>query len=237
MKLLIIEDEEDLLTALKAGFQKKGYVIDAALDGTQGLELAFVNQYDLILLDLNLPGIDGLEILREIRKNDLKQKILILSARSDYGQRIEGLDLGANDYLVKPFDFGELEARVRSLLRRSFTQNNTVLSFDRFYLDTCAHSLYTDQDEGIDLTPKEYSILEYLLLNRGKAVSTEEIIEHVWVSDDSLFSNAIKVHMSSLRKKLGAYTDQELITNMRGAGYCIPHAVQNIATKLRRNKV
>ena len=234
MKLLIIEDEEDLLAALKAGFEKKGYVVDAAVDGTDGYELAFINDYDLILLDLNLPGMDGLEILKKIRENDLNQKVLILSARSDYAQRIEGLDLGANDYLVKPFDFGELEARVRSLLRRSFTQMGAVLKFGRFSLDTCAHLLYTDQDEIIDLAPKEYSILEYLLLHRGKAVSAEELIEHIWLSDSSLFSNAIKVHVSTLRKKLAAHTDQELITNLRGAGYCILKPVQNIDAKLRR---
>lgn len=235
MKLLIIEDEEDLLDALKTGFEKKGYVVDTAADGTDGGELAFVNDYDLILLDLNLPGMDGLEILKKIRENDLRQKVMILSARSDFAQRIEGLDLGANDYLIKPFDFGELEARVRSLLRRSFTQNNVIMKFGKFSLDTCAHLLYADSRERVDLTPKEYSILEYLLLNRGKAVSAEELIEHVWLSDSSLFSNAIKVHMSTLRKKLAAYTDQELITNLRGAGYCIPKAVQSIEAKLRRN--
>ena len=227
MKLLIIEDEEDLLRALKAGFEKKGYAVDVAADGTEGCELAFINDYDLIILDLNLPSMDGLEILRHIRENDLKQKVLILSARSDYAQRIEGLDLGANDYLVKPFDFGELEARVRSLLRRSFTQNNVILKFSKFSLDT-------DAGETIDLTPKEYAILEYLLLHRGKAISAEELIEHVWFSDSSLFSNAIKVHVSTLRKKLAAYTEEELVTNMRGAGYCILKPVQNIDKKLRR---
>ncbi len=235
MKLLIIEDEEDLLRALKTGFEKKGYAVDTAADGTDGCEFAFINDYDLILLDLNLPGMDGLDILKKIRENDLRQKVLILSARSDYAQRIEGLDLGANDYLVKPFDFGELEARVRSLLRRNFTQNNVILKFERFFLDTCAHLLYTDTEEKIDLTPKEFSILEYLLLHRGKAVSAEELIEHIWLSDSSLFSNSIKVHVSTLRKKLASYTDCELITNMRGAGYCIPHAVQSIDAKLRRN--
>ena len=237
MKLLIIEDEEDLLAALKAGFEKKGYVVDAADDGLNGCELAFINHYDLIILDLNLPSMDGLEILRHIRENDLNQKVLILSARSDYAQRIEGLDLGANDYLVKPFDFGELEARVRSLLRRSFTQLGVVLTFGRFSLDTCAHLLFTDAGDKIDLTPKEYAILEYLLLHRGRAVSAEELIEHVWLSDSSLFSNAIKVHISTLRKKLAAYSDEELIKNLRGAGYCVPRPVQNIDAKLRRTKL
>ena len=129
MKLLIIEDEADLRNALCKGFTKKGYLADTAADGNEGYELAFVNKYDLILLDLNLPGMDGLTLLQKIRENDLRQKVLILSARSAYEQRIEGLDLGANDYLVKPFDFGELEARVRSLLRRDFTQHNTCLLY------------------------------------------------------------------------------------------------------------
>ncbi|WP_066687450.1 response regulator transcription factor [Christensenella intestinihominis] len=237
MKLLIIEDEEDLREALCAGLTKKGYITDSAADGNEGFELAFVNDYDLILLDLNLPGMDGLTLLQKIREHDLQQKVLILSARSDYGQRIEGLDLGANDYLVKPFDFGELEARIRSLLRRSFTQHNTVIRFDRFRLDTCAHLVYTEDNQAVSLTPKEYAILEYLLLNRGKVISPEELIEHVWGSDDSLFSNAIKVHMSALRKKLAEFSANEIIINMRGAGYCIKNPVQNIASKLGRNQL
>ncbi len=221
MRLLIIEDEPDLRSALCAGLTKKGYITDAAADGNEGYELALVNNYDLILLDLNLPGMDGLTLLKKIREKDLLQKVLILSARSAYEQRIEGLDLGANDYLVKPFDFGELEARVRSLLRRSFTQYNTVIHFDRFRLDTRVRLVYTDDNEVVNLTPKEFSILEYLLLNRGNVVSAGELIEHVWASDDSLFSNSIKVHMSALRKKLAAYSSNEIIINMRGSGYRI----------------
>ena len=221
MKLLIIEDEPDLLTALAAGFRKKGYAVDTADDGLDGLELAQTGSYDLIILDLNLPGMDGLDILKKIREDDLEQKLLILSARSEYTQRIEGLDLGANDYLTKPFDFGELEARVRSLLRRSFTQNDAVLIFHGFRLDTRTHLLQTETGKPVDLMPKEYAILEYLLLNRNRAVSAEELIEHIWASDSDMFSNAIKVHISTLRKKLSAHTDAELITNIRGAGYCI----------------
>lgn len=221
MKLLIIEDEADLRNALCKGFTKKGYLADTAADGNKGYELAFINKYDLILLDLNLPGMDGLTLLQKIRENDLRQKVLILSARSAYEQRIEGLDLGANDYLVKPFDFGELEARVRSLLRRDFTQHNTVIPFGCFRMDTQARLVFTEKDEEVCLTPKEFSILEYLLLNQGRAVSPEELIEHVWESDDCFFSNAVKVHMSTLRKKLGEFSGQEIIINIRGAGYSI----------------
>lgn len=236
MKLLIIEDEADLRNALCKGLTKKGYLVDAAADGNEGYELAFVNQYDLILLDLNLPGMDGLTLLQKIRESDLRQKVLILSARSAYEQRIKGLDLGANDYLVKPFDFGELEARVRSLLRREFTQHNTIIPFDRFRLDTHARLVYTDKDEALSLTPKEFSILEYLLLNRGRVISPEELIEHVWGSEDSFFSNAVKVHMSGLRKKLGAFSDQEIIINTRGAGYCIRQQKETPSHKEGKNE-
>ena len=221
MKLLIIEDEADLRHALCRGLAKKGYVTDGAADGTEGYEFAFVNQYDLILLDLNLPGMDGLTLLRKIREQNLQQKVLILSARSSVEQRIEGLDLGANDYLVKPFDFGELEARIRALLRRDFIQHDTVLSFGCFRLDTKTRLVYTEQGGEVNLTQMELAILEYLLLNRGRVVSPEELIEHVWGSDDSFFSNSVKVHMSALRKKLAAYSDEELIVNTRGAGYCM----------------
>ncbi|WP_087064506.1 response regulator transcription factor [Intestinibacillus massiliensis] len=231
MKLLIVEDEGDLRNALCEGLTKKGYLIDAASDGNEGYELAFVNHYDLILLDLNLPGMDGLALLKKIREHDLQQKVLILSARSDYGQRIEGLDLGANDYLVKPFDFGELEARIRSLLRREFMQNNTILCFGCFRFDTLKHTVCTEQNDPIALTPKEFAILEYLLLNRGRVVSTEELIEHVWDSDDSFFSNAVKVHVSALRKKLGAFSRQEIIINVRGAGYCIQTQEQRASSQ------
>ena len=221
MKLLIIEDEADLRNALCKGFTKKGYLADTAADGNEGYELAFVNKYDLILLDLNLPGMDGLTLLQKIRENDLRQKVLILSARSAYEQRIEGLDLGANDYLVKPFDFGELEARVRSLLRRDFTQHNTVIPFGCFRMDTQARLVFTDKDEEVCLTPKEFSILEYLLLNKGRAVSPEELIEHVWDSSVDSFSGSIRVHMSSLRKKLKAGLGYDPIVNKIGEGYKI----------------
>ena len=231
MKLLIVEDESDLRDALCAGLAKKGFLTDEASDGNEACELAFVNKYDLILLDLNLPGMDGLDLLKKIRENDLQQKVLILSARSNYEQRIAGLDMGANDYLVKPFDFGELEARIRSLLRREFTQNNTILCFDCFHLDTQKHIVYAKQDELLSLTPKEFSILEYLLLNRGRVISSEELIEHVWGGEDSFFSNAVKVHVIGLRKKLGVFSDKEVIMNVRGAGYCIQTQEQYSASQ------
>lgn len=221
MKLLIIEDEEDLVDALALGLRKLGYAIDIATDGKDGLELTFINEYDLIILDLNLPSIDGLDILSEIRKSNEECKILILSARSDFSQRIQGLDMGANDYLVKPFDFGELVARIRALLRRSFTQRQVKLEYEDIIIDTASRSVYSKENNKIELAPKEFAILEYLLMNKGRTVSAEELIEHIWNSDSGMFSNAVKVHVSTLRKKLSEYSANDIIKSVRGAGYII----------------
>ncbi len=221
MRLLVIEDEDDLVRALKRGFEKRGYAVDTAQNGIDGLNLAEVNGYDLILLDLNLPGMDGTDVLRAIRRTNREQKILILSARSAYPERVEGLDLGANDYLVKPFDFGELEARVRSLLRRSFTQNDVAIRFGVFCMDTAARRVSVKTGGTVELAPKEFAILEYLLLNRGRAVGVEELIEHIWADDESMFSNAVKVHISTLRKKLAQHTGADVVVNVRGAGYLV----------------
>lgn len=224
MKLLVIEDEADLCAALAKGLRKCGYLVDTSNDGLEGLEMAHINSYDLIVLDLNLPGIDGMDILTELRRDDLETRVLILSARTGIEQRIRGLDSGANDYLVKPFDFGELAARVRSLLRRSFSQENSVVEFFGMSFDTITRSVHTGDGETVALSPKELAILEYLLLRRGRPVCMEELIEHVWEDDSSLFSNAVKVHVSTLRKKLSAHCEGEIIRWVRGVGYVIGEA-------------
>ncbi|MEG1427855.1 MAG: response regulator transcription factor, partial [Oscillospiraceae bacterium] len=179
MKLLIIEDEVDLAKALQRGFKKSGFASDFAVDGAEGYELYLINEYDLIILDLNLPTMDGIEILEKIRSADKLQRVIILSARSAIEDRIAGLDLGANDYLAKPFDFGELNARVRSLLRRSFIQEGTVVCCG----DLCIHTdrkAVTIGAKKIETTAKEYGLLEYLILHAGETISAEELIEHVW---------------------------------------------------------
>lgn len=221
MRLLLIEDEEDLINTLSRGLRKFGYAVDTAIDGREGLDLFYMNKYDLVILDLNLPSMDGIEILSKIREDDQECKILILSARSNYQQRIEGLDKGANDYLVKPFDFGELMARIRALLRRTFIQQSIKFKYENIIIDTANRSVYDENNENIDLRPKEFAILEYLLLNKGRAVSTEELIEHIWADEDSMFSNVVKVHLSTLRKKLNKYCEKEIISSIRGAGYII----------------
>ena len=161
MKLLIIEDEPDMRNALKKGFIKKGYLVDTAEDVEEGSYLALVNTYDVIVLDLNLPGKDGLEILQEIRDRSKTQRVIILSARSSVPDKITGLDMGANDYLAKPFDFMELEARVRSLARREMVQNDTKINIHDLVIDTVQKKV-SYNGEKIELTPKEYAILEYL---------------------------------------------------------------------------
>ena len=221
MRILIIEDEPDLLSALKWGFEETGYLVDGAETGPDGLELAQMNEYDVIILDLNLPGMDGLTILQEIRSNSLEQKVLILSARTSFQERIEGLDMGANDYLVKPFDFGELEARVRSLMRRSFIQHDVVLHYEQLTFDTVRRMAFTTGGIQIELPHKELAILEYLLLNQKRPVRAEELIEHIWSDDGDLFSNAVKVRISMLRKKLMESGSGVTISNIRGVGYSL----------------
>lgn len=220
MKLLIIEDEIDLVNALKKGFIKKGYVVDCATDGENGLELYYINEYDLIILDLNLPSMDGLEVLKAIREQDKMQRVLILSARSAVSDRIIGLDMGANDYLPKPFDFGELDARVRSLFRCELIQHNTVIKYGDIKLDTRAKNI-SIKGLTLCLAPREYAILEYLLLHQGKVISAEELIEHVWNSEANMFTDAVKVHISNIRKKLREACEEEYIITIRGQGYLI----------------
>lgn len=214
MKLLVIEDERDLLTAVAHGLKKKGYAVDCASDGEEGLYLIEVNQYDLVVLDLNLPKIDGLTVLEEIRKQDKQLRVLILSARSSVEERIEGLDTGANDYLIKPFHFEELDARIRNLLRRSFIQKDVCLRCGCVTLDTASRIAY-EGSRILTLTKTELAILEYLILHKGMPVSTEQLMEHVFDSDTDPFSNTIKVHIYSLRRKM----KHNLIQNIRGQGY------------------
>ncbi|ABW18338.1 response regulator transcription factor [Alkaliphilus oremlandii] len=220
MKLLIIEDETDLVNALKKGFVKKGYAVDYAVDGEVGLELYHINEYDLIILDLNLPSMDGLEVLETIREKDKMQRVLILSARSTVPDRIRGLDMGANDYLPKPFDFAELDARVRSLLRCELIQHNTSIQYDNIILDTRAKSILVN---GVifPLAPREYAIFEYLLIHRGTVISAETLIEHIWDSEVNMFTDVIKVHISNIRKKLREASGKEYIVTVRGKGYLI----------------
>ena len=202
-----------------------GYETDTCFNGNEGLELCMTETYDLILLDLNLPGIDGLEILRQFRAYNSTTPVLILSARGQIQDKVDGLDLGANDYLTKPFHFDELEARIRSLTRRRFIQENVCLKCGQITFDTRTRKA-SIAGEHLSLTRKESALLEYFLLHQGRIISQEEMIEHLWDGNVNSFSNSIRVHISSLRKKLRAALGFDPIQNKIGQGYILMEDAQ-----------
>ena len=220
MRILITEDEKDLVEALARGLRKQGYAADIAYDGEEALVLAEVNDYDLIILDLNLPKIDGVEVCRRIRASGSPTGILMLTARSTLDDRVNGLDQGADDYLVKPFHFPELLARVRAILRREGEPRHTILRSGDLVLDPNVQKAYFRREE-IRLTTKEFAVLEHLMRNVGRIVSQEELLEHVWNEDASLFTQTVKVHIKNIRKKLSAAGAQDLITTVKGRGYML----------------
>lgn len=218
MRILIIEDEKDLNKMVSRNLKEAGYEVDSCFDGEEAQELLEVENYDLVVLDLNLPEIDGMEILENFRKYNQETKVIILSARSQIKDKVEGLDNGANDYMSKPFHLDELEARIRSLTRRNFITNSQDLIYKNLVFDS-KKRIARVGEEVISLTRKETGILEYLLLNRGRPISQEELIDHVWDSSVDPFSNSIRVHMSALRKKLKKYLSYDPIKNRVGLGY------------------
>ena len=220
MKLLIVEDEKVFCDRIAKSLRKAGYEVDMCHDGSSAAEYMISGDYDLILLDLNLPDIDGMELLRHMRSCDNETGVLIISARSQIADKVEGLDAGASDYLVKPFHLDEMKARIRSLTRRRFIQNDVSLFCGRLCFDTKGRTAYAD-GKAIGLTRKETGILEYLMLNQGRPVSQEELIEHVWDGSVDNFSNSIRVHRSSLRKKLKGELGYDPIRNRIGEGYQI----------------
>mgnify|MGYP000978636665 FL=1 len=218
MHLLVIEDERVLCETIVRSLRRLAYSVDHCYDGDQALELLGTEQYDLVLLDLNLPGKDGMTVLRTFRQRDRKTPVLILSARSEVKDKVEGLDAGANDYLSKPFHLAELEARIRSLTLRQFTQQDVLLTFKALSFDTRSRTATVD-GQTLALTRKETGILEYLMVHQGRPVSQEELMEHVWDNSVDSFSNSIRVHISALRKKLRAALGYDPIRNRIGEGY------------------
>lgn len=224
MRLLIVEDEKELCDTVAKSLYGAGYEVDTCYDGDEALDYILSDDYDLIVLDLNLPGTDGMDILRELRKKNEETKVLILSARSQIADKVEGLDAGANDYMEKPFHLQELEARIRSLTRRKFVQKDICLDCGELTFDTRKREAYA-KGIPVALTRKENGILEYLILNQGRPVSQEELIEHVWDASVDSFSGSVRVHMSSLRKKLKAALGYDPIVNKVGEGYEIGESV------------
>ncbi len=215
MRLLIIEDDPLLLHSLSEGLREEQYAVDGAADGNEGLSKALSTDYDAIVLDGMLPGIDGWELLRRLRL-EKSMPVLMLTARDAVPDRIRGLDAGADDYLVKPFDFEELLARLRALIRRSLGQGSSLLEIDGIVIDTAAR-IVRRENGMIPLTPREYGLVEYLALHRGSVVSRTELYEHLFDENDDTLSNLLDVHVSNVRKKLGP----SFISTRRGHGYCI----------------
>lgn len=220
MKILTVEDERELNLMIAESLRRAGYETDSCYEGEEAGRLMLSESYDLIVLDLNLPGMSGMELLRALRERDRETPVLILSARSQIADKVAGLDAGANYYLTKPFHLDELEACVRSLTRRSFTQEDVLLGCGALSFDTRSRETLAD-GRPVVLTRKESGILEYLLLHKGCPVSQEELIEHVWDGSVDSFSNSIRVHISSLRKKLRAALSYDPIRNRVGEGYLI----------------
>jgi DNA-binding response OmpR family regulator len=220
MRILVVEDEKDLTDVLQLGLSRQGYSVDSAYDGEKALELLEVNSYDLVILDLNLPRVDGLEVCRLLRAGNSPTGILMLTARAGFDDRVKGLDLGADDYLIKPFHFPELLARVRAVLRREGEQRQVILRVGELTLDPNARKAYVGATQ-VNLTAKELGVLEYLMRNAGQVVSQEDLLEHVWNEDANLFTQSIKVHINNIRRKLEVAGGQGMITTVIGRGYLV----------------
>jgi len=220
MRILVVEDEKKIADFIKRGLREEGYAVDAAYDGEEGLFLAKTNEYDLILLDLMLPKIDGLSLCRKLKKEKVKAPVIMLTAKDTVKDKVMGLDSGADDYLTKPFAFEELLARIRAILRKQDSQTLSKLKIADLELDLLTHKVARAGKE-IELTTKEYSLLEYLMRNEGVIVTRTMISEHVWDIDFDTFTNVIDVYINYLRNKIDSGFDKKLIHTVRGRGYTL----------------
>lgn len=216
MKILIIEDEHKIANSIKKGFEQEGWVSDVCYDGETGLDLSLSDEYDVILLDLMLPKMDGLEVCKNLRAEGKNTPVLMLTARGEVPDRVRGLDTGADDYLVKPFAFEELLARVKALTRRPRKMRDQKLSSGDLVLDLSTFEV-TKAGRPLSLSRKEFALLEYLLRNKGKVLSKENIINHVWNYESDILPNNVEVFIGYLRGKIG----KEVIKTVRGFGYKI----------------
>jgi two-component system copper resistance phosphate regulon response regulator CusR len=220
MRILLVEDEPRVANFVAKGLRERSYAVDVAGDGEAALYQTEINIYDLIILDVMLPRRDGLEVCRELRERGVKTPVLMLTARDAIDDRVEGLDSGADDYLIKPFDFKELLARVRALLRRAQELRPAVLRIADLTLNTVNHTA-TRAGRRVALTAKEYALLEYFASHPGRLLGREEIAEHVWDENFDPLSNVIDVYVRRLRKKVDEGFDRTLIHTRRGAGYVL----------------
>jgi heavy metal response regulator len=220
MRILVVEDEKKVAGFIKKGLEEEGYAIDVAVDGREGLLMALDGVHDLIILDINLPKLDGLAVLQEFRKNHGNTPVLLLTVRAAIEDKVLGLDTGADDYLTKPFAFQELLARIRALLRRRVEVAPPMLQVADLTLDP-ARRLVSRGTERIDLSTKEFALLDYFMRNPGRVLTRTMIAEHVWDYDFDPMSNIIDVYVNYLRKKIDTGREPKLIHTVRGVGYVL----------------
>lgn len=220
MRLLLIEDYQPLQKSLTKGLREAGFAVDATGDGQEGLWYAMSNDYDVIILDLMLPGMDGLRILKKLRAKDRQNPVLILTAKDTLQDRVTGLDLGADDYLVKPFEFSELLARLRAITRRRYQHKHPRIQIEDLRIDLTAQRVWRGRHE-LQLTPREYALLEYLAMRAGQTVSRADIWEHLYEFSSAASSNVVDVYIGYLRKKIERLGKPALIRTVRGRGYTL----------------
>jgi len=220
MRLLVVEDDAVIARVLRRGLVENAYAVDLIANGERALELASVNAYDAMVLDLMIPGADGFEVCRRLRASGSNLPILMLTARDDVRDKVAGLDAGADDYLVKPFQLDELLARLRALLRRGAVTSSPLFKLGELTIDTRSHHVSV-AGRAMALTTKEYAMLEFLARNAGRVVTREEIAEHVWNEQFDPFTNLIEVYINRLRRRFEAATQAKLIHTIRGAGYML----------------
>lgn len=218
MRILIIEDHKELADSVKTHLIQENYQVDVAYEGLLGEEKAYVNHYDVILLDLNLPDKDGIEVLRFLRKEGVETPVVIITARDELEERTLGLDAGADDYIGKPFQLKEVSARIRAVIRRYHGRSNPIITIGSLSIDPASRQAKWN-DALIPLSVKEFDILEYLAIRHPAVVSSEEIAEHIYDEDFDPFSSILRVHFTRLRKKLERTCGIDILTNMRGKGY------------------
>ena len=220
MKILLAEDEVDLNNVVTRYLKKNGYSIDSVLDGEEALDYLEYGEYDLVILDIMMPKVDGFEVIKKLRDKGNHTSILMLTARDNADDKVKGLDLGADDYIVKPFDFNELMARIRAVVRRKYGNSSNRLVIGDLILDTSEKSV-TRAGKQIELTGKEYEVLEYLMQSKNRILSRDQIKEHVWDFDYEGDSNIIDVLIKNIRKKIDIEAGKQIIYTKRGLGYVI----------------
>ena len=220
MKILLAEDEVDLNNVVTRYLKKNGYSIDSVLDGEEALDYLEYGEYDLVILDIMMPKVDGFEVIKKLRDKGNHTSVLMLTARDSADDKVKGLDLGADDYIVKPFDFNELMARIRAVVRRKYGNSSNKLVIGDLILDTSEKSV-TRAGKQIELTGKEYEVLEYLMQSKNRILSRDQIKEHVWDFDYEGDSNIIDVLIKNIRKKIDIETGKQIIYTKRGLGYVI----------------